>query len=240
MTLKHKLLFILTLLLLPTFLLGATKIPQKNNNVFVVDDFEDGESRQNPEWWSFGTLKSSAFKNDNRLLKGLEDYSLRLEGDPKEWYIGGIGTYLGIDAKLYNAMKLVIYGQGPNSGSIIIELYDDDNSNWIIEKHPNYDSQTKFDDVFRYNLKVNWVGWRVVMIPLEHFKDANPKIGDDLWNAYQETTSGGLIQMQLIIMAGSKNTKPDLKIDNIKFFNEDIVKIQKKQKPASDSTSNWW
>lgn len=243
---KTPLLKILTLCLFfllihSPFAFSAKQKKEKPSPTLIIDDFEDGEIKQKPQWWSFGNLEVGAFQNDLNELKGLESYSLRIQGTPnKKWYLGGLGTYLGLDCTPYNAIKLVIYGQGPSSGTLIIELFDDDNRNWIIEKHPEYESQTKFDDVFRYTLKVNWIGWRVVMIPLSHFRDSNPGIGDDSWNPNLENGSGGLIQMQLIVLTGSKQVKPDLRIDTIKLFKETPEKIKAKAKPVTETTEEWW
>ena len=68
---------------------------------------------------------------------------------------------------------------------MIIELFDDDNNNWEIEPHPELPSETLADDKFIHTLKVDWVGWKVVIIPFSKFVDENNDIGDDRWNPYQ-------------------------------------------------------
>ena len=79
---------------------------------------------------------------------------------------------------------------------------------------------------FIHTLKVDWTGWKVVIIPFNNFVDANLGIGDDLWNPYQTDSSGGLLQMQLVLLAGDKEVKPRIRIDEIKIYNHEWIKKQ--------------
>ena len=101
-------------------------------SVYIVDDFEDGEIERTPEWWTFGILDVSLVDNNKDEATFLGDKSLRLKGNPSEWYVGGMGTYLGIDSTPYNAIKLLVRGNGIESVFLRIELYDDDNNNWVL------------------------------------------------------------------------------------------------------------
>ena len=121
--------------------------PQKGN-VFIIDNFEDGDLAINPRWWIFDKIKVSDQSNNKLEFEYLENKSLEMTGPPKNWYVGGMGTYLGIDTFKYSAIKLLVRGYGDKSGVLIIELFDDDNNNWIIEPHPKISSETLADDKF--------------------------------------------------------------------------------------------
>ena len=156
------------------------------DNLFIVDDFEDADLYVNPRWWSFDDLDFRIKSNNLNEFEYLGKRSIQLTGDPKRWYVGGCGTYFGIDAEPYNAIKLVVRGYGPDSGIVIIELFDDDNNTWEVEPHPEFDSETLADDKFIHTLKVTWNGWKVIMIPFSKFVDGNIDVGDDKWNPYQK------------------------------------------------------
>ena len=99
-----------------------------------------------------------------------------------------------------------------------IELYDDDNNNWVVEVHPEDPSVAEFDDRFIYTHKVVWLGWKVLIIPFSYFVDDNPDRGDNIFNPVQSGTSGGLLQTQLILLATNKEVIPDIRIDMFKIF----------------------
>ena len=91
---------------------------------YAVDDFNDGTHLESPEWWRFGNLYLSVIKNDKKEFKHLGKHSLRVQGVTDQWYVGGCGTYLGLDMLPYNALKLVIFSKGMHSALLKIELYD--------------------------------------------------------------------------------------------------------------------
>ena len=215
--------YVLVSILLFYFLgsINAAKIFQPQQpNLFIVDNFEDQDLSFNPKWWGFSFLEFSIEKNNTNEASYIGEYSLQLTGKDNHWYVGGCGTYFGIDIKNYNAIKLIVRGFGLHSGALIIELFDDDNNNWEVETHPEISSSTMFDDKFIYTLKVDWNGWRVVIIPFDKFIDDNPNIGDDTWNPNQLRDSGGLLQMQMVLLATKKDKAPRIYIDEIKIFKE--------------------
>ena len=74
------------------------------------------------------------------------------------------------------------------------------------------------DDVFIYDLSINWEGWRVINIPVSDFVDSNPSVGDNKWNPSQLFGSAGLIQMQIIVMSSKYDSESiSFLIDTIKF-----------------------
>ena len=55
-----------------------------------------------------------------------------------------------------------------------------------------------------------------------------------LFNPNFENGSGGLIQLQMILMASDKRVIPDIKIDSIRFFHKKEIKPKKKKKTVID------
>lgn len=193
--------FLLLLLMLPA---GA----------ITVDDFNDGEFKKSPEWWTFDKVTATATKNPAK-----SGYALAIKGAARDWYVGGIGTYLAKDKQDLSkaaTLDLDIYGYGPDSGTLKIELYDDDNGNWQIEQdHKTFNPI--YDDRFAYELKIDWKGWKHLSLPLAEFVDTNDGAGDNIWNPQQNNGSGGLLQMQIISIAASKNGKISYVLDNVEF-----------------------
>jgi len=190
---------------------------------YSIDDFEDGECTKDPGWWVFDGIKLQCAKNSNYskgnkiIIAGIGDNSLNLKGKADNWYIGGCGTYMGIDASKYKYLQMDVYGHGKDSGKIKIELYDDDNGNWQVEHDITKGYKQLYDDKLTYEIDVNWTGWERVSIPLIDFVDENPDVGDDVWNPSQDGGSGGLIQLQLITVAKGKTGSVDLNIDNFRL-----------------------
>jgi hypothetical protein len=202
-------------------------LPQPNNgnaNLYVFDDFESGNYNSNPEWWVFDNVKPKVVSNsdyqtgDSTSLSDIKKYSLNVTGTCTDWYCGGMGVYTArknTDLSKYNTFQMDVYGNGPGSGTIKVELFDDDNGNWQIEQDPKKNYAPMYDDEFVYNITVDWKGWKRVSIPIADFSDDNPGVGDDIWNPNQEGGSGGLIQMQLIFIGPKQSGKVNMNIDNV-------------------------
>lgn len=215
---KLKTFFLLLLCCFSTLFAADVYQQTQAPEAIFVDDFEDGNLNHRPMWWRFGELDAQVVQNIAAESPYLEKASLRLSGNPSQLFVGGMGAYVGADLMKYNAVKLLVKGKGKNSGSVIIELYDDDNFNWDLELFPKFPSQPSFDDRFVYTLKVNWTGWKMVIIPFTYFFDSNTTVGDNKWNPEQLAGSGGLLQTQLIVMAANPKTVPDISIDFFKFI----------------------
>ena len=191
----------------------------KYSRVKTIDDFEDGTILSAPDWWRFGVLETEVVKDQTTSSpKYLGNYVLQFRGSTSSWYLGGIGTYIPFNATRYNYVKLIVKGYGSSSGTLLIELFDDDNENGYIEQNESDSAHTLYDDKFIYTLKVDWSGWKVVEIPLSNFKDANPGIGDNVWNPNQRNGSGGLTQIQLLALANTREGFVEIDIDTFKFF----------------------
>ncbi len=133
-----------------------------------------------------------------------------ISGSGSPWYVGGVGTYLGVDVRQYSGLMLRINGHQKFPCRLKIELFDDDNNNWHIEQDLEHNFVPLYDDKWVYELPINWEGQKSVFIPFNRFKVANPKTGDDKWNPYQTKASGGLIQLQLVAL--SPQERPTSKI----------------------------
>lgn len=203
---------LLTLILLLSFQ------TQAKSRSMLIDNFEDGDLIEKPEWWTFGRVDLSVARvvpSENPKYVG--NRVLQLRGKSSDWFVGGLGTYLGVNGFNYNAFKIYVKGYGEKSGSLRFELYDDDNGNWQIETD-QFMKNPIFDDKYIYTLVVDWKGWRTIIIPLSHFRDENPNIGDNIWNPFQRQNSGGLIQLQILAMTATDKGAVMIDIDSPKLF----------------------
>lgn len=153
-------------------------------------------SAQAQRWWIFDGLQSRWLHQEPEL-DYLGSDSLELKGRIRQWYGGGTGTYLGLDAQHYTHLSLNILGYGGDSGVLKIELLDDDNRNYQADYRSVVASLNQ-DDLWVCSIPVTWSGWRHVNLPFQAFDDANPGVGDDVWNPSQWLGSGGLLQLQWI------------------------------------------
>jgi len=183
----------------------------------ILDDFEDANLSDGPKWFLFGGLSAGIKQNDLTEFMHLGVNSFHLYGNTSSWYVGGVGAYLGVDASPYKFMKLLVRGSGPSSGSLQVELYDDDNQNMALERNSSATSQTLFDDKFIYTMDVTWTGWRVVIIPLSNFRDENAQ-GDGVLNLDRANGSGGLLQLQFVAFANQEKGKVDFLMDSIRLY----------------------
>ncbi len=194
--------------------------------IFLVDDFESGSLKSPREWWVFDVQKAEVVLNkdltqgDQTVATAVGNYSLQLAGPAKNWYAGGCGTYLAKpnqDLSSYNYFQADIYGNGPGSGTLKVELYDDDNGNWVTEQDPKNNYLPVYDDKWVYDIKVDWSGWKRLSLAISDFVDDNPGVGDDIWNPQQTSGSGGFNQVQFICLGSADKGKVDYYADNILF-----------------------
>jgi fucose 4-O-acetylase-like acetyltransferase len=178
----------------------------------LVDDFESMD--ECPRWWTFGSLQFRRIApdlpppgNNRRAL----DVAGRLAAP------SGTGVYLQQEIGPLRTLQLDVRGYGPDSGRLRIELFDDDNGNWDIEKDPQT-YEPLYDDRFVLELPVDWTGWRQLALPAAAFHDDNPGIGNDVFDPERDLTSGGLLEMQFIFTAASP-ARPDvhMQIDDVRW-----------------------
>ena len=193
---------------------------------FLIDDFESGSLQSPKQWWTFDMQKvavegnSSLTDGDPGVVVKKGRYSQHLQGVCKNWYAGGVGVYFAKpdqDLSKFSTFQIDIFGNGEGSGTVKVELADDDNNNWQIEQDPSKSYAPIYDDKFVYNIVVDWQGWRHVVIPFNDFVDDNPGVGDDIWNLQQSRGSGGLLQLQLVCLGAKDNSNINFFFDNIQL-----------------------
>ena len=194
-------------------------------NEFVIDDFESG-SLSTKGWWTFDLSEIGIVANDTLKLGGedqvgnLGNSSLRLKGQAKNWYAGGCGIYVAKenqDLAKFNSLKIDVYGNGEGSGTLKIELFDDDNNNWQVEQDRAKNYAAVHDDKLTYDILVDWEGWQTVEVLLDDFVDDNDGVGDDIWNPAQKDGSGGLLQVQFVCLAAKDRGVVNINVDNVRL-----------------------
>jgi hypothetical protein len=200
--------------------------------LFLLDQFEDGDYIKNPKWWVFGPVKLSIGYNTwSSDTPFVEKRSMIFQGEGSR-YIGGIGMYLPKDLSAFDGMRLVLWGNGADSGHVQLQLFDDDNGNFVIETFEDLPNKPSRDDKWLHTLRIDWTGWREILIPFSEFHDANPGIGDDIWNPFQEKESGGFLQIQLVALSATDEAPIFFKLDNIGFISG--YKFPKDVLPSGD------
>jgi hypothetical protein len=186
---------------------------------YLIDNFEDGTYAEEPEWFVFDNIIPMIMKNttlqdgDPKVVGNIGEYSLNLKGSTTSWYVGGIGTVLGVDAAGYSTVEIDIYGYGEGSGRMKIELYDDDNNNAEIEVDKDWKPIS--DDLYVYETNVDWTGWKHFSIPISEFTiEGN---GNKSWDPNLGGGSGGLVKVQIICVANEETGTVNYNIDNLEM-----------------------
>jgi hypothetical protein len=213
---KNFLITIIGGLLCAGFLLSAAEpvpgVASEYEKTLLIENFDDGNISAAPEWWKFDRLETTiAAAKDRRRGQAY----LQLTGQAGNYYVGGLGAYVGKSAAEYNALALDIYGAGSNSGTLRVQLFDDDNSTYQVEQDKNF--KPTHDDQLEYEIVVDWEGWRTVEIPFSRFVDVNPGIGNDRWDAGATGGSGGLLHIQIIALSNAPTGKLNIGLDNLQL-----------------------
>jgi len=175
----------------------------------LIDNFNCKNLKAPVYWWTFDCAPSAS--------KGV----LSFDKLSRNFYGGGCGTYIakeGVDYSKYNAIKLDIIGTGNDSGTLKIELVDDDNGNWSCEQDKK--GKVLKDDVFVYEQRVDWKGLKTITIPFADFVDDNDTVGNDEFDIGKTGQSGGLLQIQLICLSNSPIASIKFAVDNIMIVKE--------------------
>ena len=177
---------------------------------YVIDDFE---SQNLDNWWFFGSLTPSIAENNIAEYPFLHRYSMQFKAKGSTQGVGGAGKSLSLDLTGYQTIKALIKGSGEKSGTLIFELYETDSDGvfQVNEKSPAYlDAGSRFI----YTQKIDWFGWKVIMIPLKWFrKDTNV-----LRNTIETPGKNKLVQLQLIAVGANQQHSVDFQIDRLKFY----------------------
>ncbi|MFA6548794.1 MAG: hypothetical protein WCT39_02550 [Candidatus Margulisiibacteriota bacterium] len=187
---------------------------------YLIDNFENGEFAEGSKWWRFGNMKVEITRNSTPeardiIAESCGNYSLALFGQANNWYVGGIGTELGVDAAEFSRFQIDISGDKELHGKLIIELFDDDNNNFTIEQDPQKNYEPVFDDKWVAEVNIQGKGFTRTSIPFTAFRDVNPGIGNDTWDPFQKNGSGGLLKLQMVLIADQQSGRASLNLDNI-------------------------
>jgi len=194
---------------------------ENKSKQLVVDDFEDGSLLNNFEkkesWWTFGALnlKVDSDDSDDPMTSNTGKGILKITGKTNEWYIGGFGKYLAIDASVYKKVQMMIFGTGKDSGLVQVEMYDDDKGSPQMDQDKNFNPI--YDDKWVAKVPVTWTGWKLVNIPFYKFQDLNKTVGDNVFNLDQKDGHSGLLHFQVIVNATKKDGIANIALDNIKL-----------------------
>lgn len=195
---------------------GGTPPVKKAEFPHLIDNFEDGNYDADPAWFVFDNIKPQVEKGltlteGEKVEKG--EYVLTIKGSTTSWYVGGMGCVLNLDASGFTTLEMDVYGNGEGTGTLKVELYDDDNGNDEIEVDKSW--KPLFDDLFVAEIAIDWTGWKHVSIPLSEFKvegRGNKKFDPNLAGG-----SSGLNKVQLICVAAAEEGEFDISVDNIEL-----------------------
>ncbi len=190
------------------------KSPDASIGKFVIDNFESGDFKKGRDWWTFDRATTKFIAGNNSR------YALELKGDAHDWYVGGVGTYLaqkGQDLSRYDLFEMDVYGTGPDSGSLKIEMYQGTKGKGVLYENPKKGYDPKYVDRFVYNMKVDWKGWKHISAPIMEFVNDNPEARDTVWNPKPVNGSGGLLQIQIVAAAGSRSGRIAMALDNVEL-----------------------
>lgn len=194
----------------------AQTLVQAQASFFLIDNFEPGRA---DKWYSFGkaqmtvTLNPTVEGNDS-IAESWGEYALAVKGQATNWYVGGIGTDLALDASQFSRLQVDIKGSR-HGGKLKIELFDDDNGNTALEQDSQHDWQATKDDKWVAELPILGEGITRVSIPFTAFRLENPGAGNGIWDPGYLEGSGGLLKIQLILLGTTPEGEVAATIDNI-------------------------
>ena len=198
-------------------LCGLLSVARAEFSFFLIDNFESGNA---DKWYKFGNLEMSVAKNPSveagrdTVAESCGDYSLKLRGRTDNWYVGGIGTDLRIDASAFSRIQLDLYGSDAG-GKLKVELYDDDAGNPVVEVDPAKNWAPTKDDRWIAEIPVYGKGFTRISIPFSAFKLENPGTGNGIMNFDQKDGKNGLLKIQFVFLTGEQKGSAEVNIDNI-------------------------
>ena len=206
---KNKWLLVMGLLLLGSAVLAEFSF-------LLIDNFESGNAEK---WYRFGNVELAVTRNvtsevRDTVAESCGDYSLKLKGASDNWYVGGIGTDLKVDASPFSRLQLDVYGSDAGA-KLKIELYEDDNNNDMVEQDQARNWLATKDDEWVAEVPVLGKGFTRISIPFTAFKLANPGSGDGIWNPGQQNGSGGLLKIQMVLLTNEQKGSAEVNVDNI-------------------------
>jgi hypothetical protein len=165
--------------------------------VLMIDKCNSGDLAKSEKWWKFDRIKLTDVAS-----KDAKDRYVMVGGKAENWYVGGIGTYVGKDASGATMISMKVLGTGRNSGKIKVEVVEDDIGSPDVEQDDKF-IPVKDDKFTSKEVNINWTGWRTITIPVSELILVNPGNGDGEWNPSVENDHYGLLSMQIIVVASS-------------------------------------
>ncbi|MFA5034520.1 MAG: hypothetical protein WC500_01885 [Candidatus Margulisiibacteriota bacterium] len=198
------------------FLIALMVAAEAELSFYMIDNFETGKF---DKWYKFGGMATRVVENGtpevkDTITESCGDYSLDLKGNSTNYYVGGIGIDLNVDATPFTRLQVDVYGL-TGEGKIKIELFDDDNGNYVLEQDSAKDWTPMKDDKWVAEVPVLGKGFTRVSIPFTAFRLENPGAGDGIWNPNQLNGSGGLLKIQMIMLTNQPKGEIEARIDNI-------------------------
>jgi hypothetical protein len=100
---------------------------------YLVDNFEDGTSSK---WYAFDRVNVAVAKvpkiaKRDLVIESGGEYLLEISGQAADWYAGGIGTSLNVDARDYSRLQFDLWGTSAG-GKLKVEVFEGD-TKWIAE-----------------------------------------------------------------------------------------------------------
>ncbi|MGB9613485.1 MAG: hypothetical protein ACPL4K_04830 [Candidatus Margulisiibacteriota bacterium] len=206
----------LNLIILGIVFILVTLPARAQFSFYLIDNFESGSTDR---WYRFGNLQIETTKNPTEetpdaVTLSCGEFSLSFWGSAENWYVGGMGTDINLDASPYFRLQLDVYGQAAG-GKLKVELFDDDNQNFSLEQDPLRDWLATEDDKWVAEVPILGKGYTRISIPFTAFKLENPGCGDGVWNPDQKNGSGGLLKIQLVVLTDKPTGEVKAKVDNL-------------------------
>ncbi|OGC15884.1 hypothetical protein A2246_03135 [candidate division WOR-1 bacterium RIFOXYA2_FULL_37_7] len=175
---------------------------------YLVDNFEDGILSN--RWYVFDKISASVVPNpeskeEDSVAEACGDKVLKLEGKTSGWYVGGMGTILGIDGADYSRMVIDIYGS-KSFGKIKLELFEKNGQEGTNEN----EKETKWV----VEIPVLGKGFTRYSVPLSAFYNEDTKDSDVVFHG---TNGGNISKLQVIFVSATKEGVFDCAVDNIMF-----------------------
>lgn len=193
-----------------------TGIARAEFSFYLIDNFESGSA---DKWYKFGNVEMSVVRNPSleardSVAESCGDYSLLLRGNADNWYVGGIGTDLRVDASPFSRLQMDVGGS--DAGGILkVELFDDDAGSPNVELDPAKDYMPTKDDKWVASIPIAGKGFTRISIPFSAFKLENPGVGDGVWNVAQKDGKNGLLKIQFVLLTATQKGSAEARIDNI-------------------------
>lgn len=183
---------------------------------YLIDNFENARADR---WYRFGNLQMIISHNPSEealdaVAQSCGEYSLSFFGSAENWYVGGLGTDINLDASSFSRLQLDLYGV-KGGGKLKIEVFDDDNQNFSLEQDPSRDWLATEDDKWVAEVPILGKGYSRFSIPFTAFRLENPGCGDGVWNPDQKNGSGGLLKVQFIVLTDKPTGEVKARVDNV-------------------------